>query len=116
MEFTSPRQLVLSAMGHTVAFGKGETHNLPPALHQLALEQGLEPAEPLAREAKPDDSARTEAIKEAMRAIAAGNKRGDFDAGGIPKAVAIKALAGAEPASNDERLALWGEVSRTNEG
>lgn len=112
MQFTSPRKVVLAALGHVVAFEKGETHNLPVALHQVALEQGLEPAEAVVREQKPDDSARIEAIKAAMLQIAERNSRDDFDAGGIPKVRAIEALAGHKPASNDERLALWGEVTR----
>ena len=112
MQFTSPRKVVLAALGHVVAFEKGETHNLPVALHQVALEQGLEPAEALAREQKPDDSVRIEAIKAAMLQIAERNARDDFDAGGIPKVRAIEALADAKPANNDERLALWAEVTR----
>lgn len=113
MKFTSPRKVVLAAMGHVVAFEKGDTHNLPVALHQVALEQGLEPAEAITREQKPDDSERIEAIKAAMRQIAERNARDDFDAGGIPKVRAIEALADAKPVSNDERLALWGEVTRS---
>ncbi len=116
MLFTSPRKVVLAALGHVVAFEKGQTLNLPVALHQIALEQGLEPAEDIVREAKPDDSARVEAIKAAMQQIAERNSRDDFDAGGIPKVRAIEALAGHKPASNDERLALWGEVTRSIEG
>lgn len=110
MKFTSPRNVVLAAMGHLVAFKKGETHNLPVALHQIALEQGLEPAEAIVRETKPDDSVRTDAIKAAMRQIATQNKRDDFDAGGIPRARAVEALANVKIANNDERMALWGEV------
>ena len=113
MQFTSPRKVILSAMGHVVAFEKGQTLNLPVALHQVALEQGLEPAEAITREQKPDDSERIEAIKAAMRQIAERNARDDFDAGGIPKVRAIEALANAKPVSNDERLALWGEVTRS---
>ena len=113
MQFTSPRKVILSAMGHVVAFEKGQTLNLPVALHQVALEQGLEPADAIAREQKPDDSERIEAIKTAMQQIAVRNARDDFDAGGIPKVRAIEALANAKPVSNDERLALWGEVTRS---
>ena len=106
MKFTSPRKVVLAAMGHVVAFEKGDTHNLPVALHQVALEQGLEPAEAITREQKPDDSERIEAIKTAMQQIAVRNARDDFDAGGIPKVRAIEALASQSAAEAGQTAAL----------
>ena len=122
MKFTSPRKILVAAMGHAVWFDKGATHFLPPALHQAALEQGLEavPEDGEAapeRAASPDDSARVEAIKAAMRAIAEKNSADDFDAGGTPKVRAIENLTGGlKPADAKERAALWAEVVRSVEG
>lgn len=111
MQFTSPRRVTLAHLGHVVAFDKGQTINLPEALHQIALEQGLEPAEEIAREAKTDDSERHAALKAAMAAIAKQNKSTDFDAGGIPKKNAVESLAGTHKLKdNDERLKLWAEA------
>ena len=115
MEFTSHRKLTLAALGHVVVFEKGATHYVPPALRQLALEQGLEPANGAALErgpAKQEDGARLETIKTAMKLIAERNNPDDFTAGGLPKVRAIEALAdGAKPADAKEHQALWAEVA-----
>ncbi len=115
MKFTSSRKLVLAALGHVITFDKGDTLHVPPALHSLALEQGLEPADGAGvaqAPAKPDDAARAEAIKIAMKLIAERNNADDFTAGGIPKIRAIEALTdGAKPLDAKEHQALWGEVT-----
>lgn len=122
MKFTSPRNLVLAAYGHVVTFTKGDTLFVPPALHQAALEQGLEPVPADGERApeqapKSDDSTRLDAIKNAMRAIATRNDAGDFDAGGVPKVKAIRAITGGhEPVDAKERTALWAEVINSTEG
>ena len=112
MKFTAHRNITVSALGHVAVFRKGETRTLAPALHQTALLQGLESDGAVAAEKKPDDTARLDAVKDAMRAIAKANKTNDFDAGGVPKVQAIEAIAKVRPASNDERLALWAEVMK----
>lgn len=121
MKFTSSRKILIAAMGHAVWFEKGDTHFLPPALHQVALEQGLE-ALPDDGETAPvrapatDDTARVEAIKAAMRAIAEKNNPDDFDAGGTPKVRAIENLTGGmKPTDAKERAALWAEVINSTE-
>lgn len=122
MKFTSSRNLVLAAYGHVVTFAKGDTLFVPPALHQAALEQGLEPVLADGEQApeqapKMDDSARIEAVKDAMRAIASRNDAGDFDAGGVPKAKAIRAITGGhEPVDAKERTTLWAQVINSIEG
>ncbi len=116
MKFTSSRKLVLEGFGHVLVFGKGDTLFVPPALHQRAVEQGLEPVLLEGEEAPkapktPDDAARITAIKDAMRAIAERNSADDFTAGGLPKVRAIEALTGGvRPADTKEHQALWAEV------
>lgn len=120
MKFTSSRKITLTGLGHVISFEKGECLFVPPALHQEALAQGLEPdgdvtgMRPVAR---PDDATRIEAVKEAMKLIAERNDPGDFDAAGTPKVRAIENLTGgAKPADGKERLALWAEVANAVEG
>ena len=116
MKFSSTRKLVLAAFGHVVTFGKNDTQFVPPALHQIALEQGLDPVpegdeDTPERVVAPDDSARVEAIKAAMQLIAERNRSDDFTAGGIPKIKAIEALTdGQKPVDAREHQALWAEV------
>jgi len=113
MQFTSPRKVTLAALGHVVSFDKGEKKFVPAALHQIALEHGLEPDGDVKREAQADDTERVKGVLEAMRAIATRNKRGDFDAGGVPTVKAIELYGGHKPKDSDERLALWAEVVRS---
>ena len=114
MKFTAHRKITLAGMGHAIPFNKGDTLYVPPALRQEALAQGLEPegdADGLKPDLRPDDSARIEAIKDAMKQIAERNSAEDFDAAGTPKVRAIENLTGgAKPADAKERLALWNEV------
>ena len=116
MKFSSTRKLVLAAFGHVVTFGKNDTQFVPPVLHQLALEQGLDPVpegdeDAPERVVVPDDSARVEAIKTAMQLIAERNRPDDFTAGGIPKIKAVEALTdGQKPVDAREHQALWAEV------
>lgn len=117
MQFTANRKVVIAALGHVAAFEKGETKALPEALHQQAINQGLEPVDgEVTMPEKTDDGARTESIKEAMRVIAARNDSADFDAGGVPKEAAITAAGGGKCVDKRERVALWGEVSTTLNG
>ena len=116
MKFTSSRKLTLTGFGHVISFQKGDTLFVPPALHQEALAQGLEPVAEQG-EATPtaaprlDDSGRIEAIKAAMHQIAQRNDAGDFDAAGTPKLRAIESLTGgAKPVDSKERQSLWAEV------
>lgn len=116
MKFTSSRKLTLTGFGHVISFRKGDTLFVPPALHQEALAQGLEPvaeqdeATPTAAP-RLDDSGRIEAIKAAMHQIAQRNDAGDFDAAGTPKLRAIENLTGgAKPVDSKERQSLWAEV------
>lgn len=119
MEFTSPRKVTLAGAGHVIPFNKGDTKFVPPALRAQAVEQGLEPVEagavdtgvPTADEA---EAARIAAIKAAMVKIKERNDSKEFDAGGVPTK---KAIAAATPGSeqvkdNDERLEIWGQVTR----
>lgn len=116
MKFSSTRKLVLAAFGHVITFEKNDTQFVPRALHQLALEQGLDPVpegdeDTPERVVAPDDSARVEAIKTAMQLIAERNRSDDFTAGGIPKIKAIEALTdGQKPIDAREHQALWAEV------
>ena len=116
MKFTSPRKLILTGFGHVISFNKGDTLFVPPALHQEALAQGLEPATADGESApvaapRPDGTGRIEAIKAAMVQIAQRNDAGDFDAAGTPKLRAIENLTGgAKPVDGKERQSLWAEV------
>lgn len=114
MKFTSPRNITLAAGGHVVPFKKGETHNLPPAMYQKALAEGLEPEDKdVVLEPVEDDAERVAKIKAAMLDIATKNDAADFDAGGAPKVKAIEAVAGVKPTNSDERLKLWAEVKNS---
>ena len=116
MKFKSSRTVVLSGMGHHLVFTKGQTLFVPPVLHTHAMTEGLEAVpdqgETAPEAAQPvDDTARIEAIKQAMRQIAERNNSDDFDGSGTPKVRAIENLTGGvKPVDNKERQALWGEV------
>lgn len=116
MKFKASRSITLTAFGHVLIFGKGETLFVPPSLHTLAVEQGLDPVPeegetPPEVAPKTDDSERVEKLKAAMHEIATRNNAADFDAGGVPKVRAIReASGGAEPVDAKERTALWAAV------
>lgn len=112
MNFTSNRKITIAGGGHVVSFEKGESKALPPSLHRSAMEQGLEADGEVDMSENPDEVARIDAIRAAMKAIGARNDTADFDAAGCPKMTAIEALTGgAKPLNAKERQSLWAEVS-----
>ena len=114
MLFKSTRKLTLAHLGHVIVFAKGDTKFVPPALHQEAVEQGLDAVDGDVTSSKQvvNDQLRVNALKDAMAEILKTNKRDHFDAGGVPRMVVVQEMANATLKDNDERLALWAEVSR----
>lgn len=116
MKFKSTRKITLAGFGHVVNFDKGQTLFVPPALHQEAMAQGLDPVvgegETAPKAPKQfDDSARLDAIRAAMQQIAERNNSDDFDAAGTPKLRAIENITGGhKPVDGKERQSLWVEV------
>lgn len=117
MKFKALRACTLTHLGHVVVFAKGQTRELPPVLHSLAVEEGLEPElekgeiAPEAGKAPEADAARIAKLKEALIAIRTKNDTKDFTAGGIPKVKVVELASGERPENADELAKLWAEVN-----
>jgi hypothetical protein len=103
MEFVLNRNHVLvSKMGHSVAFRKGEPTFVPPAIVHEALAIGATAVgdtpdvlpEDQVDKTPVDPAERVKAIDEAILAIVATNDRMDFTAAGTPTAKAIERITG----------------------
>ena len=115
IKMVSPRNFTLrTAKGHSVVFKKNEPVDVPLVIFDDAQSVGAVPVdeadvpteEETAAENIPVGDEREAAIIASFDQVIARNERGDYTAGGVPKAKVIEALVGFEVDLREVRN-LW---------
>lgn len=118
MRFIMPRnRVVVSTLGHSIEFKKGEPTQVPPALYDLVQQHGAVPEEDIPEETKPvskvptDPIERSGQIQTAIELIVLRNNSQEFTAAGAPHAKVLSAELGW-PVDAAERDVEWAKFQQ----